>query len=196
MDEFELRIIKAAKEYVFKILGNDSSGHDYYHSLRVYNTALKIAKNYDVNTFVIALAAILHDVDDYKISKNTSNAKDFLDKHGLFSKDRIQHIIDNMSFSAQQKGKTLDTLEGKIVQDADRLDAIGAVGIARCFTYSGYKNKPMYKGRRDDDSSISHFYQKLFKLPELMNTFEAKEIALKRVKFMNEFLDNFYEEWN
>jgi len=195
MDNYEMTIVEAAKEYVYQLLGNDSSGHDYYHSIRVYNTALKIAKNYSVKTFVLALAAILHDLDDYKISENTNHVKEFLDKHGLLEKSEIQDIINNMSFSAHLKGKTVNTIEGKIVQDADRLDALGAVGIARCFTYSGYKNRPMYKGQKDDDSSISHFYQKLFKLPELMNTTEAQEIALERVKFMNEFLKNFYNEW-
>jgi uncharacterized protein len=195
MDNFEKKIIEAAKKFVYQILGDDSSGHDYYHSIRVYNTALKIAKNYDVNSFVLALAAILHDVDDQKISENSNHAESFLDKYGLFSKPKVMHIIENMSFTAHKAGKTVDTLEGKIVQDADRLDALGAVGIARCFAYSGYKNRPMYKGEKDDDSSIAHFYQKLFKLPELMNTIEAKEITLERVEFMNEFLKNFYNEW-
>jgi uncharacterized protein len=195
MDDFELKIIESAKKLLYQIQGNDSSGHDFYHSIRVYNTALKIAKNYDVNIFEVALAAILHDVDDYKISKNTNHAENFLEKHDLPVKTKVQEIINNMSYTAHQAGKTIDTIEGKIVQDADRLDALGAIGIARCFTYSGFKNRPMYKGKRDDDSSISHFYQKLFKLPELMNTTEAREIALERVEFMNEFLKNFYNEW-
>lgn len=195
MTSFESQMIETAKEYVLDILGKDSSGHDYYHAIRVYNTSLKLAENYSVNTYVLSLAALLHDVDDPKISENTHHAKNFLEKHQIIEKELVLEIIKNMSFTAHNAGKSVSSIEGKIVQDADRLEALGAIGIARCFTYSGYKNRAMYKGQKDDDSAIAHFYQKLFKLPDLMNTEEAKAIALERVQFMNDFLKNFYHEW-
>ncbi|MBI9009360.1 MAG: HD domain-containing protein [Tenericutes bacterium] len=195
MTSLESNIIETAKEYVLDILGKDSSGHDYYHSIRVFNTSLKLAKNYCVNTYVLSLAALLHDVDDPKISENTQHAKNFLNQYQVIEKELILEIIKNMSFTAHNAGKSVISIEGKIVQDADRLEALGAIGIARCFTYSGYKNRAMYKGQKDDDSAIAHFYQKLFKLPDLMNTEEAKAIALERIQFMNDFLENFYHEW-
>ncbi|XMB72142.1 HD domain-containing protein [Mycoplasmatota bacterium WC30] len=190
------QIIKIAKEYVFEQLNKDVSGHDYYHIMRVYNMAIKLAKNYTVNLFVISLAALLHDLDDYKITDEASNKVDtFLKKYQVKETAEIVEIINNMSFSSYKLGKSVKSLEGKIVQDADRLDAIGAIGIARCFAYSGTKNRAMYKNDKNDDSSIAHFYQKLLKLPNLMNTTEAKEIAEKRVDFMKQYLKNFFEEW-
>jgi uncharacterized protein len=104
-------------------------------------------------------------------------------------------IIANMSFSSYKKGKFLDTLEGKIVQDADRLDALGAVGIARCFAYSGKTERMIYDYSIDDDSAIAHFYQKLFTLDSLMNTVEARSIAEKRIEFMKDYLREFFKEW-
>ena len=103
------------------------------------------------------------------------------------------HIIENVSYS---KGNTPSSLEGKIVQDADRLDALGAIGIARTFAYGGNNNRLIYSpGSNDDSDSVYHFYDKLFKLTELMNTANAKEVAIKRTKFMKEYLTRFYAEW-
>lgn len=188
-------LIDLAIEYVKDILGKDVSGHDDFHTFRVYKQAMIISKSYGVNERVVALAALLHDLDDPKISKDTSYALDFLTNNNVEEKSHILNIIENMSFSSHKLGKKVTTLEGKIVQDADRLDALGAVGIARVFAYSGYKNRPIYKGDTDDDSSVAHFYQKLFKLPELMNTEYAKKIALDRVKYMKNYLDRLYSEW-
>ncbi len=188
-------LIALAKEYVTKILGKDVSGHDDYHTFRVYKQAMIISKAYDVNEDVVGLAALLHDLDDPKISKETTHALDFLNKYDVEEKNHIIDIIKNMSYSSYKKGFTVSTLEGKIVQDADRLDALGAIGIARCFAYSGYKNRPLYQGTLDDDSSVAHFYQKLFKLPDLMHTEYAREIALDRVNYMKDYLDRFYKEW-
>ncbi|HPJ23881.1 MAG TPA: HD domain-containing protein, partial [Bacillota bacterium] len=163
--------------------------------LRVYGLAMKLNDSGLANDFVIALAALLHDVDDPKISQDTHHARDFLTQFCPEVMDKVMDIIENMSFSSHQKGKSVSTLEGQIVQDADRLDALGAIGIARTFAYSGYVKRPIYLGKQDDDSAIAHFYQKLFKLPGLLNTDPAKAMAEERILFMKQYLDMFYKEW-
>lgn len=188
-------VINEALAYVKKILGHDVTGHDYYHALSVYKTASMIAKQYDVNSYIVALASILHDLDDKKLFENSSHVLDFLIKYQIEEKEQIMAIINNMSFSDYKEGKVVETMEGKIVQDADRLEALGAKGIARCFAYGGANHRPIYAGSKDDDSSIAHFYQKLLKLPALMNTSVGKEIGTERVKYMKEFLKVFYQEW-
>ena len=158
--------------------------------------ALKLSIGKDVDVFVISIAALLHDLDDYKISKVGSNrVETYLTNQKIESKESIMDIISTMSFHSHKEGKSVKTLEGQIVQDADRLDALGAIGIARVFAYSGVKNRPIYNNDLDDDSSIAHFYQKLLLLPDLMNTLEAKEIAKNRVKFMKLYLEIFFSEW-
>lgn len=197
MNELERSIIERAKQYTKSILENDSSGHDIYHVFRVMNMAKQISKHYKVNNFVIELSALLHDLDDAKIAKAGSKyALTFLEENHVFEKEWIMSIIENMSFSSHKQGKTVESLEGKIVQDADRLDALGAIGIARVFAYSGYKKRSLYKGDKADDSAIAHFYDKLFKLPDLMNTEVAKKIAYKRVTFMEDYLNQFYKDWS
>lgn len=196
MTDLQLQQIEHAKQYMFQVLSSDVSGHDDFHVLRVYNLALQLAKGKDVNLFVLSMATLLHDLDDYKIAGSNSNrVMSYLESQNIKEKHEIKEIIDHMSFTSYKQGKTVSTLEGQIVQDADRLDALGAIGIARCFAYSGVKNRPLYKNDKDDDSSIAHFYQKLLKLPELMNTSEAKLLAETRVHFMKLYLKNFFEEW-
>ncbi|MDT8336209.1 MAG: HD domain-containing protein [Candidatus Izemoplasmatales bacterium] len=191
------KTIEKAKDYVKELLSDESTGHDYCHALRVYNMALYLAIGKDVDLDVISLAAILHDVDDKKIApKNSHRALDFLKEHVSDEiKEQVTNIIDNMSYSSQIKGSELHTLEGKIVQDADRLDALGAIGIARCFAYTGKINRKIYDYSIDDDSGIAHFYQKLFNLDALMNTSEARIIAEQRIEFMKEYLKEFFKEW-
>ena len=195
MSHEQEQIIEAAKSYVKQYLEDDSSGHDTYHVFRVYDMACALAKRYDVSQFIVGITALLHDLDDPKISKGTTRAITFLNQHNIAEKELILDIIHTMSFSSHLKGKIVESIEGKIVQDADRLDALGAIGIARTFAYSGYQSHPLYKGSYDDDSAIAHFYQKLLKLPALMNTQEAKQIAKKRVKIMKDYLNHFYLEW-
>jgi uncharacterized protein len=196
MTDNQFLIVEKAKEYAKKILNDETTGHDYNHVLRVYNMALRLSEGEIVNLFVISLAAILHDLDDYKIAGINSNRTDmFLESHNVKEKNQIIAIIDNMSYSSHKAGHSEKTIEGQIVQDADRLDALGAIGIARCFAYGGKKHRSIYKGSKDDDSSIAHFYQKLLKLPDLMNTEKAKLIAIDRLNFMKEYLKHFYEEW-
>jgi uncharacterized protein len=190
-------IIEEAKKYVKELTLDESTGHDYYHALRVYNSALYLAIGKDVDLDVISLAALLHDLDDEKVAKKNSRfALDFLEKYLDKEKtNQVMEIIHNMSFRVQSKGVELNTLEGKIVQDADRLDALGAIGIARCFAYTGKTGRKIYDYSIDDESAIAHFYQKLFRLDSLMNTSEARNIAEKRIEFMKEYLNEFFKEW-
>jgi uncharacterized protein len=190
-------IIEEAKKYVKELTLDESTGHDYYHALRVYNNALYLAIGKDVDLDVVSLAALLHDLDDEKVAKkNSRHALDFLEKYLDKEKTKqVMEIIDNMSFRVQSRGVELNSLEGKIVQDADRLDALGAIGIARCFAYTGKTGRKIYDYSIDDESAIAHFYQKLFRLDSLMNTSEARNIAEKRIEFMKEYLNEFFKEW-
>ncbi|MGD1816284.1 MAG: HD domain-containing protein [Pleomorphochaeta sp.] len=199
-------IIEKAIKYIEDFFKEDYSGHDYYHSLRVYNTAIKIEEveeenNKAIDLTRVKLIALLHDVDDYKISPNTStnldNAKSFL-KDNNIANEEIEAIISNISNLSFSKGKSSDCLsiEGKIVQDADRLEALGAIGIARTFAYSGANNRAIYDPIDNKDSAIKHFYDKLLKLEDLMNTNYGKQLAKERTNFMKDFLNEFYKEWN
>ena len=207
-------IVDETLEYVKEFFKNDFSGHDYYHTLRVYNLSKHIARFEECNTKLVYLSALLHDVDDYKLvgreEEPFHNAKSFLERHGVSDEEieQVCHIISQVSF----KGKdtiTPETIEGKIVQDADRLDAIGAIGIGRTFAYGGNHNAPMhipdmkYKENMSADeyykhtgTTITHFYEKLLKLKDLMNTGTARNMAEHRHRFMKEFLKEFYDEWD
>ncbi|MGD1822855.1 MAG: HD domain-containing protein [Pleomorphochaeta sp.] len=199
-------IIENSLKYIKDFFKDDYSGHDYYHSLRVYNTAIKIEEveeenNQAIDLTRVKLIALLHDVDDYKISpktnKNLDNARSFL-KDNNIANDEIEAIISDISNLSFSKGKSSDCLsiEGKIVQDADRLEALGAIGIARTFAYSGANNRAIYDPIDNKDSAIKHFYDKLLKLEDLMNTNYGKQLAKERTNFMKDFLNEFYKEWN
>ena len=185
------KIIEAAKVYIQKIFNNNSDGHDANHSLRVYRNAIQIAKAYpECNVTLVALSSLLHDVDDHKLfaTKDNMNARQFLKSHSVKDEDieLICQIINGVSFS-KNKGKQPESIEGKIVQDADRIDAIGAVGIARTFAYGGKAGRPL-------ESSLQHFKDKLLLLKDKMNTKEAKRIAESRHSYMEEFLSEFQKE--
>lgn len=210
----EGELIQRTKEYVKDFFKNDFSGHDYYHTMRVYNLAKSIAKIEGGNIEIIELSALLHDVDDYKlVEKNKEpfhNTKTFLRKNNVDE----NHIADicNVISTISYKGTdtvTPNTLEGKIVQDADRLDAIGAIGIGRTFAYGGSRGVSMhipgleYKENmnaeeyyKNKGTTISHFYEKLLKLKNLMNTDTAKKIAENRHTYMEVFLEEFFKEWD
>ncbi|MBP2241272.1 uncharacterized protein J2Z40_001834 [Cytobacillus eiseniae] len=208
-------IILKSEAFVKDVLSKDSSGHDWYHIERVRRNALYIAeKENNGNRFIIELAALLHDIPDEKLnySKEAGKRKltDFLGSLKLDSKDydQIIEIIDSISFKGGNHTKLL-TVEAEIVQDADRLDALGAIGIARTFAYGGKKGHAMYdpelnvreemterEYRTGKSSSVHHFYEKLLKLKDLLNTATAKEIADQRHQFMEQFLEQFYIEWN
>ncbi len=178
-------------KYVESKLANESSGHDYLHALRVLKNAELLVEGNDVNKEVIFISCLIHDLIDDKlddINKETKNNIVEKLKTENINKNDITHIIsiiENMSYS---KGKKLNTLEGEIVQDADRLDALGAIGIARTFAFGGKKGRLIYNPNSlNDTDSLSHFHQKLYKLVALMNTKKGREIAVNRTNFMKDF---------
>ena len=180
---------KAAIEYIRSLFDSNSDGHGYDHTLRVYQNALLIAESEPgCDLQIVSLAALLHDADDHKLfsTENNANARRFLTGRSVPADriDRICEVINAVSFS-KNRDKRPDTLEGRIVQDADRLDAIGAVGIARTFAFGGSHGRAL-------DSSIDHFYEKLLLLKDMMNTAKAKEMAEARHAFMEAFL----QEWS
>ena len=185
--------INAAMEYIKVLFLNNSGGHDAEHSVRVYQNALRIAEREPAADIeVVSLAALLHDADDHKLfrTEDNANARSFLTAQSVVP-EKIEAIItaiNSVSFS-QNRGKRPATLEGKIVQDADRLDAIGAVGIARTFAFGGEHGRNL-------DSSIQHFYDKLLLLKDEMNTETAKQLAAERHAFMLEFLERYRNETN
>ena len=209
-------IIEATKDFVKETLKNAESGHDWFHTLRVYNNARLIAKSESVDLYIVALGALLHDIADSKFHNGDDNiaprvARKFLVQHNVdsFVINSVIDIINNISFnkSLETNNKTNST-ELDVVQDADRLDAIGAIGIARCFNYGGFKNrnlfdpsiKPNLKMSKNEYKNskaptINHFYEKLLLLSDKMNTKTGKKIAKERHQFMTEYLDNFHAEW-
>ncbi len=200
------------KEYVKDLLAKEYSGHDYYHCIRVYNNAMLICKDMDCDKQLVSVASLLHDVDDAKLfdSKDYDNARKILNDLN-YEKDFIEKVI-NIIKDVSFKGKDSvipSSLEGKIVQDADRLDAIGAIGIARTFAYGGNHNRLIYdpsikpnlnmdynQYKNANNPTINHFYEKLLLLKDMMNLEKSKEIAIHRHKFMEEYLKEFYDEWD
>lgn len=208
--------IEAIRNYAKEKLGDDCSGHDFYHVERVAKIAAKLAEQEGVSdTLIIETASYLHDVIDDKIVADVDTEKESLKKFLKeleFSADSTQEvfeIIENISFSQEiEKGKADLTIAGQIVQDADRIDALGAIGILRTAYYGGHTQSPLYdpniqpqefKSKQDyrkKSTVINHFYEKLFKLPATMNTQAGKLEAQRRKAFMEDFLETFYAEWN
>jgi uncharacterized protein len=204
-------VYEAAKDYIRTLFEGDGSGHDYFHSVRVHDVAVTISGTEGGDMDIIRLSALLHDVDDRKLfdSKDYDNARSFMIDNGIPEdlQDRVVHVISQISF----KGKDSvvpDTLEGKIVQDADRLDAIGAIGIGRAFAYGGSRGRPMHVPGQEfledmdadtyyshENTTINHFYEKLLLLKDMMNTPTARDLAEGRHRFMESFLEEFYAEW-
>ena len=185
------KILDSAIKYIEDIFQNNADGHDTEHSIRVYRNSMDISKNYpDCDIMIVSLSALLHDVDDHKLfnTENNSNARHFLESQHLEQRkiEQICNIINEVSFS-RNRGKSPKSIEGKIVQDADRLDAIGAIGIARVFAFGG-------KSGRTIEKSLQHFQDKLLLLKDEMNTQEAKDIADERHSFMETFLKEIDKE--
>ncbi|WP_018108139.1 HD domain-containing protein [Bacteroides propionicifaciens] len=192
-------ILIRAQEHIREVFLTESTGHDYYHIQRVVINARKILITEPADSFVVELAAWLHDLGDHKlhdgVDKSEELINDFLSSLDVEQQviDRIVEVVSQVSFS---KGNTPYSIEAEIVQDADRLDAIGAIGIARCFAYGGSKNRILFSPHKYEqiNSSIQHFYDKLFKLKDKMNTQSARIIANKRHQFMQEYIAEFYQE--
>src|SRR5690554_5189464 len=209
-------VIQTIEERIKKQFMNEGTGHDWYHIDRVRKMAMHIQKREGGNPFVIELAALLHDVSDHKF-----NGGDF-EKGGIVAREwltklkvdeeiiqAVTEIVNNISFKGSGEKDVLEILEGKIVQDADRLDAIGAIGIARTFAYGGKVDQPIYdptvppKKNQNKESyvsershTINHFYEKLLLIENRMNTPTGKLLAKERTDYMKGFLFQFYKEWN
>ncbi len=218
----EEKIIESTVEYVKETLKNAESGHDWFHIERVWKNANFISKKEiengnKINCLVVQLGALLHDIADHKFhggddTKGQKVAEEFLKDNLKLEDDIINqvcHIIAKISFKGSTSKNEMESLEGKIVQDADRLDAIGAIGIGRAFAYGGFRNREMYdpadkpnlnmgweQYKKNTGSTINHFYEKLLLIKDLMNTEIGKELAQKRHDFMIGFLEEFYNEWD
>ena len=184
-------LIRNAADFVSHLLENNAGGHDTAHSLRVYKNAIKIAESEpSCDMLVVSLAALLHDADDHKLfnNENNENARGFLSANGVPAEkaEEIIRAINSVSFS-KNRGRKPETLEGMIVQDADRLDALGAVGIARTFAYGGEHGRSM-------DESVQHFYDKLLLIRDELNTEAAKKAAAKRHEFLEAFISELNDE--
>lgn len=210
------RLLENTIDFVKKELKDAEGGHDWFHIERVYKNALLISKTEKVDTTVVILAALLHDIADSKFhggddTVGPQKARLFLSREGV-DDELIEHvvkIIENVSFKGGNVSQSFHSKELEVVQDADRLDALGAIGIARTFNYGGFKNRKIYdpeiqpklgmspsEYKKTTAPTINHFYEKLLLLKERMNTETGKRIATARHKFMEEFLGQFYAEWD
>lgn len=209
-------LIQNTITFVKEKLKNAEAGHDWFHIERVWKLSRKIAENENADLLVVELSALLHDIADPKFHNGDEHLALEISRNFLESKKvnediivKVLFIIKNISFKNRNEIPEEIPIELKIVQDADRLDAIGAIGIARTFNFGGFKNNLMYdpeippnlnmskeEYKKSDGSTINHFYEKLLLLKEIMNTETAKEIASERHNFMLKFLDEFYKEWN
>ena len=209
-------IIAHTITFVKKELENAEGGHDWFHIERVYKNAILISKTEKVDSFIVSLGALLHDIADSKFYNGDEaigpkKARDFLN-YKKVPEDVIAHvikIIENISFKGGNKKQQFFSNELAVVQDADRLDALGAIGIARCFNYGGYKNRKLYDSeikpnlnmspeayKASNSPTINHFYEKLLLLKDKMNTKTGKQIAQKRHEYVEGFLEQFYKEWD
>lgn len=209
------QIIEQTKVFVKNHLAEAEGGHDWFHIQRVYQNALLIAEGENVNLFVVQLGALLHDIADSKFHNGDETigpqiAKRFLTGLNV-EQEHIEHIvkiIENISFKGGNFKQSFHSPELNVVQDADRLDAIGAIGIARCFHYGGFKDRAIYDPeikpnlqmskeayKKSTAPSLNHFYEKLLLLKDKMKTATGKNIAKQRHAFMENYLDQFYKEW-
>ena len=212
------KIIQNTISFVKEELKNAEGGHDWFHIERVFRNTILISKEEKVDVFVVSLAALLHDIADPKFYNGDETigpkmAKKFLKTQKVNEKtiNHIINIIKHISFknSFDKNDVKFTSKELEVVQDADRLDAIGAIGIARCFNYGGFKNRALYNPeiapnlkmtkaeyKNSDAPTINHFYEKLLLLKDKMNTESGKKIAKNRHQFMETYLQQFYNEWN
>jgi uncharacterized protein len=210
------QIIENVSTYIKDKQSGEGSGHDWWHTKRVLDTAKYLAQKEGADLFIVELAALFHDIADWKFAGGDDKASskvatELLTKYGVDKEsiDHVCHIVDNVSFKGEVQENKINTIEGKVVQDADRLDALGAIGIARVFAYGGHKGTEIYnpdikfqekmdfeKYKKNQGTSINHFYEKLLLLKDLINTKSAKIIAEERHQFMLSYLEEFYKEWN
>ena len=209
-------VLAKTRDHIRHLLADDSAGHDWHHIDRVCRTALAIGREEGADLHVVELAALLHDIADWKFAGGDEQAgpkaaRAWLDEQGAPPEivDHVCQIIDKLSFKGAGVQTPMPTLEGRCVQDADRLDAIGAIGIGRAFAYGGYKGRLMYDPavppqmhesfeayKKNTGPTLNHFYEKLLLLKERMNTAAGKRLAAGRHAFMEEFLSQFLAEWD
>lgn len=204
-------------EFVKEKLEGAEAGHDWFHIERVWKLAKKIGETEkDCDPDVVELSALLHDIADPKFHNGDETiapriSREFLESQNVPNEtiEKVLFVIENISFKNRSQAPTNPSIELKIVQDADRIDAIGAIGIARTFNFGGFKNNPMYdpnvqpdlnmskeQYKKSNGTTINHFYEKLLLLKDLMNTEHGKKMAQERHDYMLNFLDQFYKEWN
>ena len=209
-------IIDKTCRFVEEKLAGEGSGHDWWHIYRVWNLAKNIAGQEGANLIIVELSALLHDIADWKFHNGDDSigpklAEQFLVENQVERRviDPVIEIITSISYKGAGVPTPMNTLEGKVVQDADRLDAIGALGIARTFAYGGHKNRLIYHPeekpvlhqsfedyKKNQGHTINHFYEKLLLLKDRMNTASGKRLAEARHQFMQAYLDQFYKEWD
>jgi len=210
------QILENTEAFIKRTLKNAEGGHDWFHIKRVWNNAKLIAKSENADLFIVELGALLHDIADSKFHNGDESlgpkvASEFLEKQQV-SAEIINHVvkvIENVSFKGGNIQQKFNSIELEIVQDADRLDALGAIGIARTFNYGGFKGRALYDPEIDPNlkmtkeeykastaPTINHFYEKLLLLKDLMNTETGRKIAEERHEFMKLYLVQFYAEWN
>jgi len=209
-------LISKTIAFVKEELANAEGGHDWFHIERVYKNSLLISKTEKVDLLVVSLGALLHDIADSKFhhgdeTVGPKKARQFLEAENVLEEVILQviNIIENISYKGGNRVQKFNSNELAVVQDADRLDAIGAIGIARAFNYGGFKNRKLYdpeiasnlsmtpsEYKTSTAPTINHFYEKLLLLKDKMNTQTGKKIAQKRHEFMVAFLEQFYEEWD
>lgn len=209
-------LIANTEFFVKDTLKDAEGGHDWFHILRVWNNSKLIAKNEDVDELVVELGALLHDIADSKFHNGDETigpkvARKFLESQCVDEKtiNHVENIISNISYKGGNFNQKFKSPELDVVQDADRLDAIGAIGIARCFNYGGFKDRALYNPdippkldqtkeeyKNNKAPTINHFYEKLLLLKDRMNTVSGKKIAEERHNYMEGFLQQFYNEWN
>ncbi|MCX6789650.1 MAG: HD domain-containing protein [Candidatus Gribaldobacteria bacterium] len=211
------KIIAEITQEVKDIMGSEGTGHDWWHIYRVLATAKNIGQQEKADMLVVELAALLHDIADWKFHEGDDTvgpklAREILTKHQIASEvvEQVGEIIEKLSFKGAGVASQMPTIEGKVVQDADRLDAMGAIGVARAFAYGGHAGRPLYDPdnkpvmhqtkedyykAKSQGTSINHFYEKLLLLKDRMNTEAGKKLAQGRHKFLQTYLDQFFQEW-
>jgi len=212
----QTEIIEQTTQHVRQLLSGEGSGHDWFHVERVCRAALQIGREEKADLYIVELAALLHDVADWKFAGGDHEAGSHAAQRWLHSldvpgevTDHVCDIISSLSFKGAGVETPMRTLEGQCVQDADRLDALGAIGIARAFAYGGHKSRALYDPavppqphasfeayKKNTGPTINHFYEKLLLLKDRMNTATGKRLAAERHYFMERFLEQFFAEWN
>lgn len=210
------KILQKTKVYVKQKFSGEGTGHDWWHIYRVWQMARRIGKQEKADLFIVELGALLHDLADFKFHRGSDSLGS--KKAGAWLKSlgvgqttikKVGHIIDNVSFKGAGVKSKMQSLEGKVVQDADRLDAIGAIGISRAFAFGGSKHRPLYEPqvkpkyhktfaayKKGSASTLNHFYEKLLHVKDLMHTKTAKKIAQQRHQYLADYLKRFLAEWS